>query len=389
MIQSKRETWLAIALLVVLMLLTIAAAVYKAQTERHDPPLASFSSSPDGARALWLWLQALGYQVSDQAEERFAVPEKAKVALVFEPTVEIVAREWTAIDRWVEGGGTLLLAGEQGWTSQAMRHYGFTLSYLAAPADILQPQTPLMASPPLLAPVDAHARAWLRLGPETETAYVAHLAAGDKPVLVSSEQGAGQVILCSAPFVFSNAGLKVSGNPPLVLNLVSAVERGGTIWFDEWHHGVQARAAPVIGPWSWLRRTPAGRSLLYVAAVVFVSLLLRGRRFGRPVPLIRTTARRATLEYITAIANLGLQAGHREAVLHQYHHQLKRDLGRRYRLDATLDDEEYVRRLATLNPALDAQSLQDLLSRLRTREIGERETIQLAASAAQWLKELR
>ena len=97
--------------------------------------------------------------------------------------------------------------------------------------------------------------------------------------------------------------------------------------------------------------------------------------------------RRAPLEYITAIANLKRRAGHRAAVLSHYRHRLKRSLGRRYRLDPTLSDEEYVSQLAKLNPNLDNIALRNLLTRLRRRPGNETEMIQLAREVSTWLKE--
>jgi hypothetical protein len=124
-----------------------------------------------------------------------------------------------------------------------------------------------------------------------------------------------------------------------------------------------------------------------VAGVIFVALVLKGRRFGRPVPLAKDTARRAPLEYITAIANLKRRAGHRTAVLKQYHYWLKRNLGRRYRLSPILPDEEYLAHLVRLNPNLDIAALRTLLARLNRLQASESDITQLAAETADWLKE--
>ena len=59
----------------------------------------------------------------------------------------------------------------------------------------------------------------------------------------------------------------------------------------------------------------------------------------------RDTTRRSPLEFINAMANLHRRAGQRRAALRHYHDQLKRRLGRRYRLDPSLHDAEYVTRL--------------------------------------------
>jgi hypothetical protein len=379
----SRDSWLAIGLFVTLALVTIIAAIYQTRGEEEAPSLASFSSAPDGARALQLWLEALGYSVSDEVGETFRLPQNTAMVLMLEPFAGITADEWETIDAWVESGGTLVLAGDRFQTTFAARHYDFNLAYLE---EIPTPtvQTPLLTSPPLTGTVDARAQAYFVTDRDD---FVTHLAVESGPVMLSFELGAGRVILSAAPFSFSNAGLKEEGNPQLMLNVVTAARQSGVIWFDEWHHGVRPARATLIGPGDWLRYTPAGRSLLYAAAVVFLALVMRGRHFGRPIPLPRDVTRRAPLEYITAVANLSRRAGHRSAALLHYHHQIKRNLGKRYRLNPTLPDGDYVAQLAELNPNLDADALRSLLRRLRQDEVSESRMVQLATEVAEWLKE--
>ncbi|MFC1975520.1 DUF4350 domain-containing protein [Chloroflexota bacterium] len=328
-------------------------------------------------------MEDLHYSVSDDVFSTFRLPEDAGLALMLEPSVGITPDEWQKIDAWVEEGGTLVLAGDEFGTALAARHYQFNLAYLDPQTTTATTQTPLLVSPPAN-PANAQPRAYLKTNRDD---FVTHLAFEDQPMLVSFEYEAGRVILSAAAFPFSNAGLKEEGNPALVLNLISTANQPGVIWFNEWHHGLRAGRTEIVGPGNWLRYTPTGRSLLYTAAVIFVALLLRGWRFGRPVPLLKDTARRAPLEYITAIANLGRRAGHRSAVLRQYHHWLKRGLGQRYRLNPTLPDKEYLEQLAQFNPNLDTPALRDLLRQLQRRNISESEMIQLAAEVAKWLKE--
>ncbi len=378
----SRDSWLAIGLVAALALITVLAAAQQTQ-KAALPPLSSASTNPDGARALALWLDDLGYAVRDDADNFFRIPQEAHLLLMLEPSI-VADDEWGTIDKWVKEGGTLVVAGDGFGTALATRHYTFTLDYLDNPAPALIAQTPLFASPPLTGAANAQVQAYFET-PRRD--FVTHLAVGSRPVLVSFDLGQGRVILSAAPYAFSNAGLKASGNPALVLNVISAARSSGAVWFDEWHHGVRPVQAQVVGPEDWLRYTPAGRSLLYVALIIFLALLLRGRRFGRPVPLPTEVTRRAPLEYITAIANLGRRAGHRRAVLRQYHHRLKRQLGQRYRLDPTLRDPEYTARLAEYNPGLEAEALRGLLTRLQKPNVSENEMVQLAAEVAAWTKE--
>ncbi len=385
MIRLSRDFWLATGLFLLLAVITATTAAWQARREAEPPPLANFSSAPDGGRALRLWLEELDYVVTDEAAGRFEIPRQANLALILEPSYPILPGEWAAIDDWVEKGGILVLAGD-GWPlGAAVRHYDFDLLYLGRESPALKAQNPLLASPPLSSPAASRARAFFVTN---RNDFLIHVAAGASPVLLSFQQGAGQVILSTTSFPFSNAGLKDGGNSALVLNVVSAAKRSGWVWFDEWHHGVRSGYGELVGPGNWLRRTPAGRSLLFAAAVIFLGLVLQGRRFGRPIPLPHTRARRAPLEYVTAMANLARRAGHRSAVLAQYYQQLKRELGRRYRLDPALPDEAYVAQLALFNPSLDFEALRDLLTRLRQKQVSEHEMVQLAAKVAAWLEEV-
>ncbi|HEX2994953.1 MAG TPA: hypothetical protein VHP14_09015, partial [Anaerolineales bacterium] len=183
---------------------------------------------------------------------------------------------------------------------------------------------------------------------------------------------------------FSNEGLKKTGNPELVLNVLALARVKGTVWFDEWHHGVKS-GSEILGPGDFLRQTPIGHALLFVVFAVFVVLFIQGRGFGRPVPLPQEIRRRGAWEHVTGIANLSRRAAHRSAVMMQYHQQIKRKLGQRYRLDPGLDDKQYVDMLASYNPSIKKDELLHLLKRLKRRDVGEAEMVHLAAEAAKWI----
>ena len=378
----SRDSWLAIGLFLILLLVTIAAAIQQTQ-EESAPPLASFSSAPSGAKALRLWLEELDYSLNDEPLASFQLPSEASLIFMLEPFPDITENEWQIIDNWINKGGTLMVAGDGFGSRQAMRHYDVSLNYMINPTTVLTAETPLLASPPIET-VTVKTRAYLTT---QRNDFVTHLSAANNPLLLSFKKGEGQVILSATPFPFSNIGLKEAGNPTLVLNLITMTKPSGLVWFDEWHHGQRLDRVQVVGPWDWLRYTPAGRSLLFVGAVIFIGLVLQGRRFGRSVPLPKDISRRGPLEYITAIANLNRRAGHREAVLRQYRDWLKRGLGQRYRLNPTLPDDQYVKTLAQFNPYLDTEALGKLLTRLNRAQVSESEMIQLAAEVAHWLKE--
>jgi hypothetical protein len=206
----------------------------------------------------------------------------------------------------------------------------------------------------------------------------------DLPVLVSFEQGQGRVILGTITEVFTNAGLKQAGNPELVLNILALAKEHGSIWFDEWHHGLQSNEQ-ILGPTEFLRRTPVGRSLLFVAFAILIVFFMQGRGFGRPIPLPHEIKRRGAIEHVTGIANLSRRAAHRSVVMMNYHQQIKRKLGQRYRLDPGMDDAEYVNKLFEYNPAINRNELLNLLKRLKRRDVNETEMVNLAVEASKWI----
>lgn len=377
-----RESLIALGLLALLAALTVLAAVQRPAGDDVLPPLASVSAQPNGAKALRLWLAELGYAVDDRTQAAFGPPDDAAVALVLEPLYPVTADEGAALEQWVEGGGLLLAAGDGPSMSGLLRRFNFRLSPLDAAADApALPQTPLWVSPPLDA-AEPRARYYLQSARDD---FITHLAVDSRPVVVSFPLGDGRVILASSARPFSNAGLRTPGNAALALNVVGAAGRPGAVWFDEWHHGLRDTAEQLAaGPGQWLRRTPAGQSVLLFAALLFVAVALRGRHFGPALPLAANASRRAPLEHLTATAQLSRRAGHRRAALGQYRHWLKRDLGQRYRLDPGLPDAEFVARLAGYNPALDAAGLRDLLARLQHTDPSEANLVALAAETARW-----
>jgi hypothetical protein len=383
-VKVSRDTLLGLALVAVLFIVTVIAAVVRPD-EAVLPPLASFSNQPDGARAMKLWLEALGYDVDADGQSIFRPPRDPAVLLLLEPTEFVTDAEWERLEAAVEVGATLLIAGEQFPAGAAFDHFGFVVLPLETISGTVSAAAPLFTSPPLTQPVQAEARYWLR----GTRAHAPLLAVGEQPVAVTFTVEKGRVILCSLPLAFSNAGLKQPGNAELVLNLIASAEVE-TVWFNEWHHGqrVSAQTAEaILGPEAWLQRTPAGHALLFCALIIFIALALRGQRFGAPVPLPRDLSRRAPLEYITALANLSRRAGHRTAALNDYTHRLKRHLGKRYRLDPTVPDGEFIARLAQYKPDLDRAALTQLLNRLRKPNASEAELIQAAGEVAEWTKE--
>ena len=370
---------LGIGIILLLVIVTTFAALQRGTGESY-PVLSTLSPAPDGALALKLWVESLGYTVNEETLANFAPPEDASIVIMLEPQFP-TEEELAALDKWIEGGGTLIAVGERYGTYSLIDHYRFVFNYLPTGEGTPANETPLLESPSALEVGNAQAR--IALSSERDD-YVTLVSLQSQPVLVSFEQGKGRVILGTVTESFTNFGLKQAGNPELVLNILALAKTKGTVWFDEWHHGLQS-GEQVLGPTEFLRRTPVGRSLLFVTFAVFLAFFLQGRGFGRPVPLPQEIKRRGALEHVTGIANLSRRAAHRSSVMMQYHNQIKRKLGQRYRLDPAMADEDYVNMLAVYNPSMDKNELLNLLKRLRRANLSESEMVNRAGEAAKWI----
>jgi hypothetical protein len=375
----SRDTKLAIGILVLLVLVTTLAALQQETQQRH-PPLSTLSSAPDGALALKLWVKELQYEVNEQVLADFIPPQDVSILLMLEPIL-LAETELQAADDWVEAGGTLIAMGEQYGMYSLVDHYQFGLNYLSDQSAVPVSETPLFGSPSAMDLKNAKVSFALQSDRDDFVVLVAYQG---QPVVVSFEQGQGRVILGTIVGSFTNAGLKQPGNPELALNVLALARTKGAIWFDEWHHGLRS-GDQILGPGAFLRRTPVGRSLLFIAFAVFIILFMQGRGFGRPVPRPQEIKRRGALEHVTGVANLSRRAAHRSAVMSHYHQQIKRKLGQRYRLDPNMDDKEYVDALADYNSSLNKGELFSLLTRLKRQDISEVQMVHLAAEASKWI----
>lgn len=376
----SQDGWLGIGILLALVVVTSLAVVQ--QTGRDTIPFLSSSPAPDGTLALKLWLDELGYRPTESSQAIFRPDASITTIFILQPLEVISEDEWRLIDKWVEQGGVLVLAGDNMQTSIALHHFGYSMIRLREQAVEMLPVAPILSSPLLSVAVPTSSY----LGISTSrTDFTTLMTVGDSAVMVSFEAGKGRVILSSTPYIFTNIALKEEAVAALVLNLIALTGQDGAVWFDEWHHGFQSEA--IVGPWQWLRNTPVGHALLFVVGAVFLALLLQGRAFGRPIPLKHVLKRRGPLEHANAIANLNHKAGHSREVLRQYHHRLKRQLGQNYRLDPTIRDEEYVDRLARYNPSIDRDELLTLLRSLSREEISETELVRFASEAVRLMND--
>ena len=380
----SREALFAIGLIAVLLIISIYAAVRDAESAAA-PPYISTSNQPQGTKALNMWLDRLEFDVSTQKLNDYEVPSDTSAMVLLEPSNAFTPQEFETLDAWLDEGGTLLVAGDGDVVTQIARHFDIGLEGLFPDPATYRAQSLLMQR---TMPWDSTILQIDYVMEPERTDFTTLLAHQETPIAIMFNEGAGRVIISTTIQPFTNAGLQQDGAGGMVLNLISLLDTD-KIWIDEWHHGLRNLVDPnaIVGFNSWLRRTPIGQGLFYIAIVSFIALLWRGRRFGRPVPIPNTMSRRAPVEYITAIANLNRRSGNRSVVVDGYRQMLKRRLAQRYRIDAQLADKEFLQQLARTDPTLDTAQIGGLLNRLNRPNLPDDDLVQLGAEITEYCKQ--
>jgi hypothetical protein len=363
----------AIAILSVVTLVTAPAP--------DAPALSVRSDKADGAMAFQRWLQHSGYEV----QEVLSLKEQLSsldVLIVLEPSITYSEANVRLIRDWVRQGNTLIVSGSPFTVNDLIRPYEVAFDYRIAETDPLA-----AAAPTLLNPAFDRAAVEIAYPINTEREdAVPHMFISNSPVLISLPEQGGQVWLLGVPLSFSNRGIRDDGNAKLIGNLLATVPSRAVIGFDEAAHGFGEEGGLDFN--GWLFGTPPGWGILLAVAITMLYLALRGRRFGRAIPLQADRLQRESGEYIHAIATLFRRSGQRSEMLAHYENQLRRRLSERYALDPKLEPRQLVQVVIYHDPTIDEAAFRDLLARLGKPHPSEAELVRTVSDVDAFLKQL-
>jgi hypothetical protein len=241
---------------------------------------------------------------------------------------------------------------------------------------------------------------WLRSPEEAYRSWERYeLPDGGTPLLVdvagrvgvfSMAYGAGEVWVFPSSEPFTNVALREPAQSAFVESVLAQLPEDVTHYFDEYHHGFGNRSIldadrglvyqMVRSPWGW--------GILYAASIGAMWLILRGRRFGRAIPLPNEHLRREAGEYVQGLAWLYRRARLRAPILRHYHQRLKRRVTERYRLPHAEDDSAFLSALARVRPDIDIHSLSQHLRALQSGIGNERQMQALVAAHQAWVQRL-
>jgi len=343
--------WIALGFGIALLAL-VAIAASRGNSRASDlPPLSGYSTQPDGAKALALWLDELGYAVDPLQYRRFELDRDMDALFTLAPTEEFSDDEAAEVRRYVEAGGTLLVAADE--PIALFDTFGLDFSFGASASDAT-PLQPVFRTLPLdRALVETDAQLW-----PDDAVWAPILGADDAIIAAEATFGSGRVIALSATFPLSNDGIGQADNAALALHALSGLPRGSTVVFNEYHHGLTEHGTLM----QQIRSEPWGWAILYTSLILFVYLALSGRRFGRAIPPAWQGARRSSGEYVTTMGSMLRRGRHSAWLRDHYLAQTKRSLGTRFGVRANQPAAEFVAELALRRPQ--AAALAEPLERL-------------------------
>ncbi|HEX5163761.1 MAG TPA: DUF4350 domain-containing protein, partial [Thermomicrobiales bacterium] len=273
-----------------LVVLLVVLAILARSNERKGvsgPPLSMHVTVEDGGRALYIWLADLGYDVRPLEYRADQIDDDADALFILAPLDDLSETESARVLDWVERGGTLLLAAET--PNQLLDDLDLSLRSSGVAQTDAVPLQPVFLGPEVQT-MRVNATTWLDL---PDLSWVPLLGAGDQPVAATAGYGRGRIHVLSSEFLLSNAGIGLAGNAAYPLHVLAGIPRGGTVVFDEYHHGLTEHGTLnqrlVREPWGW--------AVLWAAAFTFAWLAFSGKRFGKALRPPPSWARRSSGEY--------------------------------------------------------------------------------------------
>ena len=274
---------------------------------------STFFTDGSGARAAYLVLEQVLPQVEQwrlPLSELASLPESTPSTLiVMGPTGPLSTAEAAALDGWIASGGQLILATDEPWRVGVPRVFdddddnGEFQDYLERHG------------------IDTDSDADVEVVDAVAEAQVVTI-------------GAGRIVHVPNPYAFSNATLAETDNAVWLVDQCAGW--GGTVRFDEYHHGFgqQRSFTAIMAPFLV---SPWGLVCLQLGLAGAVYLFGYKRRFGRPVDPL-PPERTSPLETIEALGGLFEAADAKRFSARAIHQYLSIQLSAVLRRPADLTD---------------------------------------------------
>ena len=303
---------------------------------------------PGYGTVLYQVLRKLKFRVAEISADYPARLDRYDVLFLHALSKTPTETEIRGVQNFVNTGGTLIVAGDNEALAGLYLAYDLELQKLTkrmifsqrTPAEVLFRENP----------VDeirtATDMAIVPFGREVAVLY----ARENDAAIITLRDGEGRAFFIASDYMFTKDGMRYGGNATFLYNLMSTLPRNARIGLAERRYYTLETQPP--DPFMALVfRTPGGLAAIYICLTIFVFLVLRGRRFGRPLDA-QEQNRRLSSEYVHAMTTLYQKGNTRLYILRHILDQLKADLATRWRVNPNVETDTFLAEL-TLRGAMD------------------------------------
>jgi len=279
------------ALMLILLGLTYAVSPPPARQSLGYP--STYSTDWMGAKAAFLLLQELGYDVQrwEQSPENLPVDSRGAVLVLAEPFEVATASELAGVRRFVIAGGKVLALGA------SAAKFVPDADATAVPDWHLEPK---MYSALVPSPYTRDAPEITMIAPDTWTSgghtWLSLYVNGDRVGALSYKVGKGEVIWWASSSPLTNGSIREKGNLAFFLDAVGSPANSRVFW-DEYYHGARASLG------SYIAGTPLPWAGLQIGVVLLAAILTFSRRSG-PVRAPAAESRLSPLEFVETLGDL-------------------------------------------------------------------------------------
>ena len=337
--------------------------------------LESSCGLPDQESALYRVMQRLKFRVTKINAAQPARLDRLDALFLWRLRRELSDQEIEEIRRFVEDGGTLIVAGNHESLNSLLQHYGLEMHKASNSLETSHriPTDPLFPN----RPVDEI---------YSNTDYAIQSSEGDVAPLygqgtdysiVTFHEGDGHAVFMSCPEIFARHGLQDNRNATFLYNLMTTLPNRARVGLAQSHYYAAGSASPANPLTYLLFNTSGGLGVVYTGGIVFLFLILRGRRFGNPIA-VEESNRRVSSEYVHAMTALYQKGDTCHSILGQIRDTFRSDLAARWHINPNLETTSFVEEIARRKP-IDAEELERLLTELEPRgDISEARLLSLA-----------
>jgi hypothetical protein len=295
--RTDRSILIGAVLLVVALAFATALLSPERRGTRTGFP-SSYSTTWDGAKAAYLLLGELGYEVRrwDRPPTELLDSPDGQVLILADPLLSPTPEEVASLQQFLERGGRIVATGERaaGFLpgKQSFEEHDAIEGQTRFPALLPSPLTSAAPEISMAPPSDWH--------PATVD-QIAVYGDKDTAAVVTYAVGKGTIVWWGSPSPLTNRGLKEPGNLALFINSIGGIQGQEILW-DEYFHGARNDF------WGYFGNTPLPWVLAQLGLLLMFVLVTYSRRYGT-IRMPGKVSRLSPLEFVDTLGDL-YTAGH-------------------------------------------------------------------------------